>query len=323
MSMTNTKPEKVYDEALTEQLREYIKRTGIAQSAVAKKIGYSDTTTSQYLNRKYPGDVEKFENNLREFLRQEAEADASRKQAATYQLDESYKPTTISENVYQHIRYAQINRALVMLHGDAGAGKTEAATQYRRNNPSSTVYISLHPSTAGLAGVGALLCEELGLPLSGGSSQMWMNIRRQLRGTNKVVIVDEAQLLKRASLDELRILPDEDKINGTAGNGVVLIGNSELYERVKRGKVTSQTYTRIALQHSYSTAKLTMEDIRLLFPMFAGEDKREELRLIASICRSQHSIRAAKSAVENAIYNGDISYNGLRAAASGTSVGRI
>ncbi len=323
MSMTNTKPEKVYDEALTEQLREYIKRTGIAQSAVAKKIGYSDTTTSQYLNRKYPGDVEKFENNLREFLRQEAEADASRKQAATYQLDESYKPTTISEDAYQYIRFAQINRALVILHGDAGAGKTKAAVQYYRDNPQSTIYIRLHPSMAGLAGVGELLCEALDLPVVSSSKQMWKSIRERLQGTNKMIIVDEAQLLKRAPLDELRILPDEDEVGGIAGNGVVLIGNSELYERVKRGNITTQTYTRIVLQQEYRTAKLTMEDIKLLFPMFAGEDKREELRLIASICRSQHSIRTAKNIVKNAIRNEDISYNGLRAAAARTSVGRI
>ncbi len=78
---------------------------------------------------------------------------------------------------------------------------------------------------------------------------MWQAIRARLRGTNKVIIVDEAQLLKRAPMDELRgFRPDEDEVNELPGNGVVLIGNSELYERVKKGKVTTQTYTRIGLQ---------------------------------------------------------------------------
>lgn len=43
-------------------------------------------------------------------------------------------------------------------------------------------------------------------------------------------------MLKRAPMDELRILPDEDEVNEVPGNGVVLIGNSELYERVKKGE---------------------------------------------------------------------------------------
>lgn len=323
MSMTNTKPEKVYDEALMEQVREYMRQQGVSQSDLAKRISRSSTLVSQYFNRKYPGNVEEVETIFREFLQQESEAAASKAQATLYQLDESYKPTSISEDVYQHIRFAQINRALVVLHGDAGAGKTKAAVQYYRDNPQSTIYIRLHPSMAGLSGVGELLCEALDLPVVSSSKQMWRSIRERLRGTNKVVIVDEAQLLKRAPLDELRILPDEDEISGVAGNGVVLIGNSELYERVKKGKVTSQAYTRIVLQHDYSTSKLTMEDVKLLFPMFSGEDKREELRLIASICRSHHSIRTAKNIVKNAIRNEDISYNGLRAAAARTSVGRI
>ena len=47
------------------------------------------------------------------------------------------------------------------------------------------------------------------------------------------------------------------------------------------------------------------------------------LKLIASVCRSQHSIRTAKHIVKNAIRNEDISYEGLRAAAASTPVGRI
>ena len=267
--------------------------------------------------------MENLEKAFREFLAQEGEAVATQKQAEPYKLDEGYKPTSISEDVYQCIRFAQINRTLVMLHGDAGAGKTKAAVKYYRDNPQSTIYIRLDPSMAGLAGVGELLGAALDLPAVSSSKQMWQAIRARLRGTNKVIIVDEAQLLKRAPMDELRILPDEDEVNELPGNGVVLIGNSELYERVKKGKVTTQTYTRIGLQRAYSTMKLTNEDVKLLFPMFAGEEHARELKLLAGVCRSQHSIRTAKNIVKNAIRNEDISYEGLRTAAASTSVGRL
>lgn len=319
--MTSTT--KVYDESLQESVREYMKNTGISQNKLAPRVGVSSASLSNYLRNKMEGSVEGIENRLREFLQQESEAAAAQVQAAPYNLDETYKPTSISEDVYQSIRYAQINRTLVMLHGDAGAGKTKAAVKYYRDNPQSTIYIRLDPSMSGLAGVGELLGAALDLPAVSSSKQMWQAIRARLRGTNKVIIVDEAQLLKRAPMDELRILPDEDEVNEVPGNGVVLIGNSELYERVKKGKITTQAYTRIGLQRAYSTMRLTNEDIKLLFPMFAGEDQAKELKLIASVCRSQHSIRTAKHIVKNAIRNEDISYEGLRAAAASTPVGRI
>ena len=319
--MTSTT--KVYDESLQERVREYMKNTGISQNKLAPRVGVSSASLSNYLRNKMEGSVEGIENRLREFLQQESEAAAAQVQAAPYNLDETYKPTSISEDVYQSIRYAQINRTLVMLHGDAGAGKTKAAVKYYRDNPQSTIYIRLDPSMSGLAGVGELLGAALDLPAVSSSKQMWQAIRARLRGTNKVIIVDEAQLLKRAPMDELRILPDEDEVNEVPGNGVVLIGNSELYERVKKGKITTQAYTRIGLQRAYSTMRLTNEDIKLLFPMFAGEDQTKELKLIASECRSQHSIRTAKHIVKNAIRNEDISYEGLRAAAASTPVGRI
>lgn len=319
--MTSTT--KVYDESLQSRVREYMKNTGISQNKLAPRVGVSSASLSNYLRNKMEGSVEGIENRLREFLQQESEAAAAQVQAAPYNLDETYKPTSISEDVYQSIRYAQINRTLVMLHGDAGAGKTKAAVKYYRDNPQSTIYIRLDPSMSGLAGVGELLGAALDLPAVSSSKQMWQAIRARLRGTNKVIIVDEAQLLKRAPMDELRILPDEDEVNEVPGNGVVLIGNSELYERVKKGKITTQAYTRIGLQRAYSTMRLTNEDIKLLFPMFAGEDQTKELKLIASVCRSQHSIRTAKHIVKNAIRNEDISYEGLRAAAASTPVGRI
>jgi len=192
--MTNSTT-KVYDEALQERVRKYMKDTGLSQNKLAPRIGMSGASLSNYMNCKMDGSVEGIESRLREFLQQESEAAAVQVQVAPYKLDETYKPTSISEDVYQSIRYAQINRTLVMLHGDAGAGKTKAAVKYYRDNPQSTIYIRLDPSMSGLAGVGELLGAALDIPAVSSSKQMWQAIRARLRGTNKVIIVDEAQLL--------------------------------------------------------------------------------------------------------------------------------
>ena len=68
---------------------------------------------------------------------------------------------------------------------------------------------------------------------------MMEEVRTRLAGTNKVVIVDEAQHLKLPAIEELRSLSDPDIVTGTPGNGVCLIGNSEVYDRI-RGKAQAE-----------------------------------------------------------------------------------
>ncbi len=78
-------------------------------------------------------------------------------------------------------------------------------------------------------------------------------VRTRLAGTNKVVIVDEAQHLKLPAIEKLRSLSDPDIVTGTPGNGVCLIGNSEVYDRI-RGKAQAefaQIFTRVKMpQHT-------------------------------------------------------------------------
>lgn len=96
--MTNSTT-KVYDEALQERVRKYMKDTGLSQNKLAPRIGMSGASLSNYMNCKMDGSVEGIESRLREFLQQESEAAAVQVQVAPYKLDETYKPTSISEDV--------------------------------------------------------------------------------------------------------------------------------------------------------------------------------------------------------------------------------
>ena len=324
MTTTNSiSKAKVYDEELHARVVEYL-RGGVKQAELCRRTGQTSTNISLYINRKVQGSVENIERALREYLQQEEEAAAGKAQAEKYQIDKSYKPTSISEDVYQSIRYAQIARKLVILHGDAGVGKTKGADQYWRDNQKSTIKITVKASKSNMRGVAEALCEEMGLPQTGGSDGMWTSIHAQLQGTNKVIVVDEAQLLKGMPLEELRQIPDGDERHGILGNGVVLIGNSELYQRVKRREITKQAYSRMGLTREYYTRYLTTEDIRLLFPMFNHPETKRELKLLAGVCRGNATnIRMAQNIVELAVNNNDTSYEGLLRAAASTPVGEF
>ena len=157
-----------------------------------------------------------------------------------------------------------------------------------------------------------------------GSEKMWDAIHARLINTNMLIIVDEAQLLKQNVLDELRQFPDGDELEGIPGNGVALIGNSELYERIRRIEIRKQTRSRMAVQRAYRTRDLTKEDVQMLFPQFTGPEQKKELKLLADICRASSSdIRMAKNIVDLAAGAGDLSYEGLLRAAASTPVGMI
>ena len=88
------------------------------------------------------------ERSIEEYFRVQSEADKAAEKAAPYRPAGDYVPTSISEDVYQSIKYCQLHRCVTVLHGDAGVGKTKGAQKFLRENPSSTIYISVTPSTS-------------------------------------------------------------------------------------------------------------------------------------------------------------------------------
>ena len=144
---------------------------------------------------------------------------------------------------------------------------------------------------------------------------MMEEVRTRLAGTNKVVIVDEAQHLKLPAIEELRSLSDPDIATGTPGNGVCLIGNSEVYDRI-RGKAQAefaQIFTRVKMPRQYRSSRITKEDVRSLFPAVNDE---KELAVLLGVARSVYSIRTAQDIYMKAVELNDTSCEGLRRVAT-------
>ena len=312
--------EKTFNAELQERTREYLATSGVSQAKLAQKLGMNGSTTlSRWLSSSYSGDVEKIERALEEFFRVESATDAAKEKAAPYRPAGDYVPTSISEDVYEGIKHCQLHRCVTVLHGDAGVGKTKGAEKFLRENPSSTIYITLSPATSDLNAVCKKLAKALKVPVRN-RADMMEEVRARLAGTNKVIVVDEAQFLKLPAIDELRTLSDTDIETGTPGNGVCFIGNSEIHDRIQ-GKAQAefaQLFTRIRMPKRYLASRITVEDIRKLFPALNGEP---ELEFLLGIARSVYGIRTAQNVYENAIELEDVSCEGLRRVAKAMSVG--
>ncbi len=317
--------EKTYNQELQKQLESYIEASHISQAKLAPKINISQTALSCWRRSQYDGDIGALEHKIEEFLRVENAAQEQAVKAAPYLPVLEYIPTSISEDVYNAICYCQMERGMVILHGDAGIGKTKGAEKFVRENPTAAVYIQATPASGTLGNILKLLARALRVPERRSKLDLLLAIREKLEGTNRVIIIDEAQHLKLNALEEIRTLSDPNSLTGQKGTGICLIGNTEVYSRMvgKQEAQFAQLFSRIRMNRRYSTQKVQKKDVEALFPKLAEESAKEELKFLHSVCHSKWGIRGAVNLYNNAVNNADISYKGLYGMARSMGIGIV
>ena len=213
-----------------ERLENYMKESGISQARIAPLMGVSMTALSQYRNDKYRGDVNAVEAKIDEYLNTVDAQKELKEKVQEYRADDDYIPTSISEDIYQMIRYAQLNGGIAIAHGDAGIGKTKAAQKFVREHPTQAIYLEMSPVAGTLTNMLRMLARALRIPETSNKFNLITDIRDKLEGTNRVIIIDEAQHLKLSAIEQIRTLADPNSITGTKGVGIVLIGNNLLHQ---------------------------------------------------------------------------------------------
>ena len=109
--------EKRYNKELQERTRAYVE-AGTSQAELSRRLGMNNSSSlSRWLNSSYNGDVEKIEKALEEYFRAQEAAEEIAEKAAPYRPAVDYVPTSISEDVFQSIRYCQLHRCVTVLHG--------------------------------------------------------------------------------------------------------------------------------------------------------------------------------------------------------------
>lgn len=306
-----------YREDLQEKLERYLKEEKLSQNRAAPILGISTSALSQYRRSSYEGDVESIESRLEEFFRIREEREENRRKAESYQpgetLQNGYVPTSISEAAYKLIRYCQLEKGIVVIDGDAGIGKTKAAAKYLADNPTAAVYVKASPSTSSVRSLLKLIAMGLKLPENQRTEDLAGSIQEQLRQTDRVLIIDEAQNLKFMALEEIRGWVDEDAMSGRAGVGIVLIGNVEIYNKMlgRQEAVFAQQFNRVRFHGRYSTMDIKLTDIEKFFPALKEKRMEKELSFLHAISRSKWGIRGMVSVFNNAVRAEDVSLRGL------------
>lgn len=303
--------------ATKERLEAHMKEKNLSQAKIAPLIGVSMTALSQYRNGKYKGNIEEVEKKIEEYLGTVEEQQEQKEKGLPFKAVDDYIPISTSEDICKMIRYAQVNGGIAIAHGDAGIGKTKAAQKFVKENPTQAIYMEMSPVAGTLGNMLRLLARTLKIPESRNKMDLIISIREKLEGTNKVLIFDEAQHLKLSALEQIRTLADPNSITGSKGVGIVLIGNTEVYSKMK-GKQEAQfaqLFSRVRMSRYYSTSNVTDSDVEQLFPILKQQGMDKELNFLKGICKSKWGIRGATNVYDNAINNDDVSVKGLFAMA--------
>lgn len=289
---------------LQRKLRDFLNECG-SQNKAAQALGKSTAAISTYLNDCYKGNLENFENFLEETFSNKTAAESLK----SARLENTYKPTSISEGVYETIRLCHLKGGLAIECGDAGIGKTMACKKYAEDYPDTAIYVTVNPCLVTLSAFLKMLCRVQKITANGRKDEMWMRLSESFGGERKVLIIDEAQHLPIKTIEAIRAFFDSNP-----SLGICLVGNIETVTNTGKSKEAfAQIRNRTKLTEIRHTSAIQSSDISLLFPVIAADERAT--KLILGIARSEQGLRGAGNVVSNSLDNGNISYEGLYAMA--------
>lgn len=255
----------------------YREKSGKSQSEIARELGISPAQLSAFLGGTYKAPhtvVPKIEALL--------EQHESRKLAPKAP---GYADTTVSKQVMDAIEYCHLQGKIGVIYGDAGIGKTMGIRHYCELNPMA-ISITISPAFATMSGVNDLLSDKIGVRETS-ARRIYAELVSRLKGSGRVIIIDEAQHLTKKTLEHLRSISDE------TGVGICFVGNEEVYSRLKgTGKADfAQIFSRIAIRKPVFLSNIKKEDIEKIFSESRLDDAT--LDFLYKIAKTRYGIRGA------------------------------
>lgn len=282
----------------TEEDRELLARVkgwinpeeGRDQASLSRKSGVAAGTLSQVLSGGYPSSPTKWLQRLADVVDREWE----RQRQGLSRIP--FCETKTTRNIIKVIERAHRDRDFGTYMARVGCGKTTAIRRYAETHKAvvldafdgidhSTVIRELAEATGAKVATSATLSAKIAA------------IIRALRGTDTVILIDEAGRLPDLSLGALR------RISDIAEVGCVLIGNPELERRIadpdgRFGQITS----RIGFWPVVLTA-IPADDLAMMARAFlaqAGEEAGDDV--ISQLVEScQGSGRALEKLLRNTL----------------------
>lgn len=252
-----------------EQCKTYMARSGASGNAIAKAIEYAPGTFSQWLRDDYTGDNAAVERAVAAYL-------SRMEYREKVKVDSDFVPTRQGKAMLATLRHAHARGRMGLVIGPSGSGKTKAIEHYAATQ-GGVLSLRIDDVSNTPSGVLHDLAEAAGLKARGTLRGLLRAIIKELTGSGRLIVVDEAQDLTHHAIGVLRAIYDRAKV------GIVFSGMPRLYyHMVGNGvEIFEQIRNRIAIKKELPP--LNLEDATLILHSFNPS-------ISAEACRVAHEL---------------------------------
>lgn len=263
---------QINHEVVRAAVKELIDNKEISGAALARETGLSTAVISTFMNGKYKGDNDAAAASINTWL---TSRNATQN---TIPVRPEYIVTPTSESITAALTWAQMTHTIALIYGNPGVGKSEALKQYTRIG-NNVWRITASKSRTNELETMYELALEMGItdaPYQRGALSRLL--RRRLRDTGALIIIDEADWLNYDAIEELRILQEECNI------GLAFTGNHKVYDRLTGGTRSvdfARLFSRVAKKVVINNIKAGDVDAFCDAWQVPGKDERQLLKAIA------------------------------------------
>lgn len=248
-------------------LRELLSRDrAYNQMRIAREVGISATTLSQWMSGTYAGDNPGVEAKIRRWF---DNVEAARAAAGAMPAAPGFVETPSAARTLAALRYAQVAGDIAVVYGGAGMSKTTSIREYARRAP-NVWHATMTPASAGVVTCLEEVAEAVNANgAAGGAARLHRAICRRVAETGGLLVIDEAQHLSVAALDQIRSIHDATAV------GVALVGNESVYARMtggNRAAYLDRLFSRIGKK--VRLIRPTAEDVRALVTAWGVSDAK-------------------------------------------------
>ncbi|MDR2693328.1 MAG: AAA family ATPase [Chitinispirillales bacterium] len=226
-----------------------------SMTTLGKASGVSPSAISQLLSGKYLGDSAAVRVKVESVMKREMEKSVA---AAT---SGGFIRTSVAVRVFDVAQDCRLFGDIGVCYSAAGLGKTEAVREFARQN-ADVILVEADPGYTA-----KFLFSEIRDIVGGGSSpranlhDIFQECCKRLKGSGRLLIVDEAEQLPYKALEMLR------RLHGKTGVGILLTGMPKLLANLRgpRGEY-AQLYSRVGL--AVKLKPLTDADVALVIGRF-------------------------------------------------------
>jgi hypothetical protein len=287
----------VYDQDIHARFCLWKDQSGKSLKIIAGMINRSTAAISQYINKIYPGNIPELEKDLLSLLTREEDVQFV---SGTKQ----FVATKASILIWEVLQFCDQTQTMGAALAQSGTGKTETCREYKRKNR-ATIFVTADITTKTPSQIMRRILEHAGgVGRRSSVSEYLQALIEKLRGTNRLLIIDDAHFLTWEAYELIR------KLHDCGGIGVVYVGQERLYEQMKgtsgRAYLFDQIYSRIAIKRdkfsiykndvkavagSACAAGLSGECIDFLFSRAKGQGRYRyvtNLLRVAQMIHDQH-----------------------------------